>query len=479
MRGNILVIDDEQKVFDEIEKGLSKAHNLHYARNLSEIRNIFSRKKIDLTFVDLNIKLGGKDRFSGLEYIKTIRERYPYVVIITLSKHDDIERVSEASRNGADKYIYKGFWDGDSDEFREEVRVLINAKKKLDVERAKWLEDAWGEAEYTKETLGRIRTFSNERRSFFLIGENGLGKTRLLDRMYGESRDFKPSKPPVQIDLTGYTSSGLEKMLNHRPRPGKPNFFKQAHNGILFLRHIESLSLPLQEGIFKTIETRHFLNGKERLHCQMVFLLESDPEELIEQQILSPELYYGLDPIVLKPLRERRSKIQGLIQNWVKRHDYHKLPYIEERRESQKYRSIQFEEAVVEQFRHYDYPGNISQLYNLLGQTLDQHKKHTRNNWEATPVQVQSLPQELWKASDNLYEEMAYEVAKVELGFIEQAFQKYAGVWGSKGKVAKELKIPSGADNLKKTYISKYWRQYPELVRQFPAIMKEYKLDGK
>src|SRR5690554_3328255 len=58
--------------------------------------------KTDLILLD--IQLPG---ISGIEGVKTIKQRYPDVVVLMVTMHDDNERVFEALRNGADGYLLK------------------------------------------------------------------------------------------------------------------------------------------------------------------------------------------------------------------------------------------------------------------------------------------------------------------------------------------------------------------------------------
>ncbi|MEL7063773.1 MAG: hypothetical protein AAFP00_08540, partial [Bacteroidota bacterium] len=75
MRGNILVIDDERFVFEDLKYGIGQAHNIFYAETLPQAMGLLKKNTMDLAMVDLNLKFKGKNRFSGLDHIKTLRER--------------------------------------------------------------------------------------------------------------------------------------------------------------------------------------------------------------------------------------------------------------------------------------------------------------------------------------------------------------------------------------------------------------------
>lgn len=462
MRGHILVIDDEEYVYEDLEFGLGKAHHVHYAATLNKITSKFNNYPIDLAMVDLEFIMPGKKegRFSGLGYIKTLRSKYPTITIVVLSGYSDEGKIVQATKNGADFYLIKGNFDTDSHEFREQVRKWINAKKKLDQQRHLEELDSWGIAEFTEDVMTQCQALIQSKESFLLIGEAGLGKRKLLEQSYKKSRSFRYGKEPEHIELSAFESGDIHNFLYLKRGSTPDNFLKHATVKIQYIRNLESQPLSIQESFLRLLQSGRFLNRKELFKHQLVFILERDPAELIRENQLSPELVSYLPQLRIKPLRERRGDLKELISGWLDRKGYDELS---------------FSEKSLKLLRHYAYPGNTSELFSLLNEAVEAHKKQMPLSWKQEVIQAESLPCILHQTPSELFEEMQYEVARVHLRFIEKALQQFEGERRQKNLTAEALNVHS-ADNLKKTYINKYWREYRDLVKGFPTIMKKYKL---
>ena len=463
MRGHILVIDDERYVYDDLEFGLGKAHWIHYAKSLHKINSILKSYPIDLALVDLNIKVADEDRFTGLKYIKTLRERYPTINIAVLSQYSDPDRIIKAVKNGADYYLIKTDIDTDSNEFREQVRQWINKKQRLDKKRQEESKDAWGESIFNESLTQGVMGHFRQKTSFFLVGEPGLGKHKLLELAYRKSSHFKADHAPKEIDLTAYDPLELYDFLHVKRGATDRNFFRNQKIKLLYIHHLTHHSLTFQLQLLKVLESGYFLNQRDIFPLQLIILLDNEPEDLIREQLLSPELFRFLPNITQKPLRSRKEELKNLIDDWFLKHSVSKLKFT---KESWKL------------LNRYAYPGNLTELFDLLKKIIQAHQKKFRSNWESELIQSESLPHILHQAPSSLHEEMHYEVARVHLRFIEAALQRYEGERRQKNLAAENLGVHS-SDNLKKTFITKYWNLYPDLVKGFPTIMKKYKLDGK
>ena len=463
MRGNILVIDDEVEVFEDLQDGIGQAHNIYHAETLTKIRDTFKRNSIDMAIVDLNMKIGDQDRFTGLDYIKRIRERNPSVTIIVLSGYRDIPRIVQAVKNGADHYLYKGNLDTDSHEFRMDVLQWINAKKKLDEKRELNQEELWGELEFPQDIIREGQVLSLSETSFFLIAEPGLGKTKLIHHLFRTSNTFNSKRKPAEIDLSQLRPKELTDFLYLRRGTSQENPFKSAKGKTLVLKNIEKHPLSVQESFIGLLLQKKFLNRKDPFTKQIVFLLNQSPQKLIEKKCLSPELFHAVQHIILPPLRDRVEELSSILEGWLKRNGY---------------KGMIFSRRALTLLKRYPYPGNITELYQHLKATIEAHQTQHRWDWQKRRIEPESLPELFHQTPSFLHEDMEYEVAKVHLRFIEEALKKYAGERRQKDLAAKDLNIKS-ADNLKKTYIDKYWEWYPDLMVGYPTIMQKYKLNGK
>ena len=457
MRGNILVIDDDIEVFQELKSCLP-AHNLHYAADLTGVKSSFTRKKIDLAIIDLNLQGDdSKDRLSGLGYIKRVHNRFPAVSIMVISQFSDVELVEEAIKNGAKRYKWKGELDPTEQAFREEINELINEKRKQDDKRHFARTEIWGNSPNTIALQEQLKEKAKTKDSFFLIGEPGVGKDNAINYLYYKSMYYSDVRPYEEIDFSIEKSARVLSVLRAEPSEKSKNFLKNAKNNILVLRNLQLASKEVQRIFCYIMKNRSYLHAPDNLLIQFIFVLEEKPQQLIAEKRLHRELLSYADSIYISPLRERKLDIPDLIDNWLA---------------AKEYPSNLLSTEVIRVLKGYDYPGNSYELFAILDRSVDAHKRKHKNKWAKFPILLDSLPPELFEEEAPLYN-MLLEVAKLELRYIERALHTSNG---KKGKAAELLCIPSGADNLKKSYIDKYKKQFPGLLKQYPLIAKVYNL---
>ncbi len=102
----ILVLDDEQRIIDEISEFLMSLHyNVFTALRPGEAFRILEEQAIDIVILDL--KLPEMNGIQVLEKIKAENDNNPEVIII--SGHGDMNTVIDAMRKGATDYFAKPF----------------------------------------------------------------------------------------------------------------------------------------------------------------------------------------------------------------------------------------------------------------------------------------------------------------------------------------------------------------------------------
>lgn len=101
----ILVIDDERDIREGCERILSRMDcNVHVADNGQAGLDIIEKE--DICMVICDIKMPGID---GLEVLKQIKEKNPYIVVIMITGFSTVETAIEAMKKGAYDFISKPF----------------------------------------------------------------------------------------------------------------------------------------------------------------------------------------------------------------------------------------------------------------------------------------------------------------------------------------------------------------------------------
>ncbi|MEL6852899.1 MAG: sigma 54-interacting transcriptional regulator, partial [Bacteroidota bacterium] len=396
--------------------------------------------------------------------------------IMVLSAYSDPDQVTEAIQNGANVYKDKGTYKPNTELFREEINELVREKKRKDEQREKMRVSVWGRSPNTTKLRRKIEELAQNRQSFLLVGQPGVGKQTLVNYLHFRSLHYVDSRPPLTEDLARIPDKTLRKFLYGESQ--RRNIFLKARNHILYLRNLPRVPLDLQEGLAQLVQNQHFLKGNEPLNIQFAFSLRVPPIQLVELGDLSPSLLGVLDRVTIDPLREKKADLYEMIPSWMEVHGYEHIP---------------ISEQVWEYYLHYHYPGNMRGLFRLLEDMMRRHKAQfsRRDAWKHTPIQTVNLPPELI-AIDRQQMNLELEKIKLELASIEEALQVCQG---KKGKAAAWLNISASksgeeddlspeqenkrrVDKLGKR-INSLRKQYPLLILQYPMIVKAYKLDDK
>jgi PAS domain S-box-containing protein len=136
----ILIVDDERDIRDASERILSRiGFQTFTAQRGEEALQIF--QDIHPSIVLLDLKMPGMD---GMEVLKHLRERDPFLLVIVITGYATVETAIEAMKQGAYDFISKPF---EPDQLRivvnraaEKIRLTREAKK-LELEKARTLSD--------------------------------------------------------------------------------------------------------------------------------------------------------------------------------------------------------------------------------------------------------------------------------------------------------------------------------------------------
>src|SRR5665647_1461702 len=101
----ILILDDEKQFTDELIGFFAGSEYIAFEANSAEQGNkILINNEIDLLILD--VRLPGID---GLDILKEVKIKYPFMEVIIISAHGDMDTVIKAMRLGAFDYLRKPF----------------------------------------------------------------------------------------------------------------------------------------------------------------------------------------------------------------------------------------------------------------------------------------------------------------------------------------------------------------------------------
>jgi len=199
-----------------------------------------------------------------------------------------------------------------------------------------------------------------------ILGETGTGKELIARAIHNISarcgRPFiKLNCSAIPFDLLESELFGHEKGAFTGAVAQKMGRFEMADTGTLFLDEIGDIPLALQPKLLRVLQEQEFErlgSGRtHRINVRLVAATHRDLADMVKRNEFRSDLYYRLNvfPVVLPPLRERRSDIPQLVSHFAG---------LFARRVGKHINHIPKE--TLDAFTSYSWPGNVRELQNLI-----------------------------------------------------------------------------------------------------------------
>jgi transcriptional regulator with GAF, ATPase, and Fis domain len=199
-----------------------------------------------------------------------------------------------------------------------------------------------------------------------VLGETGTGKELVARAVHNLSR--RAGRPFVKVNCAAIPFDLLESELFGHERGAftgaiaqKIGRFEMADTGSLFLDEIGDIPLALQSKLLRVLQEQEFErlgSGRtHRINVRLIAATHRDLAGMIARSEFRSDLYYRLNvfPVVLPPLRNRKSDIPELVSYFVR---------ILSQRMGKSIHHVPPETMVA--FASYSWPGNIRELQNLV-----------------------------------------------------------------------------------------------------------------
>ncbi|MGN6294012.1 MAG: sigma-54-dependent transcriptional regulator [Chitinophagaceae bacterium] len=429
---NVLIIDDEEK----LRSLLSRIIRLEGFEILEADSGKAALKKLqqkDIDVVLCDVKLPDS---NGIELAKTIKENYPHVEIILLTAYGDIADGVQAMKNGAFDYIVKG------DDNGRIIPLLHRAVEKVTlVKRVQQLENRTGKKYSFESITGRSKPIQAAvelaqkvavtQTPVLLLGETGTGKEVFAQAIHQASSRHKQSF--VAINCSAFSKELLEsELFGHIAGAftgaikDKKGLFEEAHKGTIFLDEIGEMAIDLQAKLLRVLESGEFIKvGESKPSVADVRIIAATNRELtteIKAGHFREDLYYRLSvfQIKLPSLKERGGDIEALAKHFA---SLCAVKVINKK-------NIDLSPDFVSALQHYNWPGNIRELKNVIERAVI-----LSNGNELTMAE---LPLELQAFSSGPAELSAFSLASAEKLHIQKVLN-YTN--GNKTETARLLNI--------------------------------------
>ena len=389
MSYSVLVVDDEADIRNLICDVLEDEG--YETRVASSDLEAFTKldEKVP-TAVILDIWLQGSE-LDGLGILEIIKKKYPYLPVIMISGHGNIETAVNSLKMGAYDYIEKPF---------TEDKLLIIVKRacefaKLQKENSElrmYTSDAnrlIGNSNQIVQLKQLILKIAPTSSRVLVTGPNGSGKKLVAKLIHEKSkRKDQPfivfnsagmSEEKAQLELFG------EESKNVFSSPRKVGVLELANMGTLFIDEVSDLPLNIQSKLLNFLQSHSFARngGKNmvKLDVRIVSSTGKDLKEEIAKGRFREDLFYRLNVIQvpIPALVERKDDLPMLCEFFIKHfHEYIGFPM----------RKLSAEALVVMQ--SYSWPGNVRQLRNVMEWLLIMN-----NSEEDKYISASMLPPEI------------------------------------------------------------------------------------
>jgi len=382
---NVLVLDDETKITEQLNKQLSRKGFLVFeANNSKNAFRILDTHKIDIALLDFMIP----HDLNGIDILKRIKKDYPATEVIMVSGQEDIDIVIEAQRQGAIDFVRKPFSlseiffaierTGKYVQLLHQLKSVEDQKSLISRELENSIQrDFIGISQKIRKVVDMAMKVAQDKDASVLItGENGTGKEILARIIHYASERKKQVFVPVNSSAIPDTLIESE-FFGHKKgaftdaKEDKKGFFEMANGGTLFLDEIADMPFSLQAKLLRAMEERKIKpiggNKEVNVDIRIISATNKNIDKLIDEENFRMDLYHRINTFIIDipPLRERPEDVEPLLQHFVS--DLCK---------KKKKQAPKIDLALISQLKRYKFPGNVRELRNMVERALILYDGH-------------------------------------------------------------------------------------------------------
>jgi DNA-binding NtrC family response regulator len=364
---HILVVDDDPSVREVLQETLTQEeYSVSTAEDGAAAIQAVKDSVVHIVITDFQLP-----DIDGLEIIDRLAKLDAKILPIMMTGFGTIETAVRAMKSGAFDFITKPF-------DLEAVAVVVrkaaeflrlrqeNHLLRKAVRDQYRLEQLIGASEPIQQVMEFVQKVADSDSTVMIQGESGTGKELVARMLHFNS--LRKDRPLVPVNCGAIPENLLEsELFGHEKgaftgathsRMGR---FELANGGTIFLDEIGEMSLPLQVKLLRVLQEREFerVGGNRTIHVdvRIIAATNQDLETLVEEKRFRKDLFYRLNviPIVIPPLRERRSDISLLIDHFLTRFNQSKHTEVSG-----------LAHDARQMLTEYDWPGNIRELENMI-----------------------------------------------------------------------------------------------------------------
>ena len=429
----ILLIDDEEKLRGLLARIIkAEGFDVVEAANLKDGYKQLSNKQIDVVICDVKLPDG-----NGVDFVTTIKPKYPAIEIILLTAYGNIADGVQAMRNGAFDYITKG---DDNDKI---IPLLTRALEKaqlqkriVDLEKLVGkrynFDSILGDATLIKEAVSLAQKVAPTEATVLLLGETGTGKEVFAQAIHNGSKST--GKPFIALNCSAFSRELLEsEIFGYKAGAftgaikDKKGLIEEANTGTLFLDEIGEMHIDLQSKLLRVLETSEFIKVGDtkptKVGVRIIAATNRDLQQDVKDGKFREDLFYRLNmfTISLPALRDRKKDIPLLANYFIKTFAA---------KTNQRFDGMSSD--FLQRLQQHEWKGNIRELKNVIERAVILA--------DGPELSINNLPFEMqaYQAFDNNKQLSTFDLTSVEKLHIQRVLNHTKG---NKTETAKLLNI--------------------------------------
>lgn len=431
MPGNILLIDDEEKLRSLLSRIIRlEGFSIFEAPDLKAGMKLLDKESVDVVLCDVKLPDG-----TGVDFISAVKQKFPLTEIILLTAYGNIPDGVQAMRNGAFDYIIKG---DDNDKIiplLNRAMEKANLQKRIEqlerqVGKRYGFESILGNSSLIQEAISLAKKVAPTEATVLLLGETGTGKEVFAQAIHNGSK--RAGKPFMALNCSAFGKELLEsEIFGHKAgaftgaNKDKKGLIEEASGGTLFLDEMGEMHIDLQAKLLRVLETNEFIKVGDtkvtKVNVRIIAATNRDLQQDVKDGKFREDLFYRINifTISLPALRDRKKDIPLLAAYF--------LQMFSQKANAHTY---SMSKDFLDHLQQHEWKGNIRELKNVMERAVILA--------ESTELTTSSLPLDLQRNQYSSKTLSAFDLTSVEKLHIQRVLNHTKG---NKTETAKLLNI--------------------------------------
>ncbi len=373
---HLLIVEDDLTFSTMLRTWLvKKGFEVSTVGNVGRALAVLKKEDTPVDLILSDMRLPDHD---GMYLLEWIRRTCPAIPFIIMTHYAEVQNAVEAMKNGAADYISKPV---QPDILLSKINEALAGRhqpqpahpasqqqeerlsKPNETSNEEYLE---GESDAAKRLYQYVALVAPTPMSVLILGASGTGKEYVAERIHKLSK--RASGPFIAMDCGALTKElAASELFGHVKGAftgavsDKTGAFVSANGGTLFLDEVGNLGYDVQVQLLRAIQERRIrpvgINKEEEVDIRLVCATNENLDEAVAKGTFREDLYHRINEFTLymPQLRERGTDLLQFANLFLRQANKELERHIEG-----------FTPKATELLFHYDWPGNLRELKNVV-----------------------------------------------------------------------------------------------------------------